>query len=189
MTTTARMPTTARNGGFRTVVLLLATMTSGLLAGWFTDWSNTIMPGLGEADDRTFVEAFRELDAAITNPLFLGVVFMGSLLLTGLSVALHLRAGQRPVLVWAGAALVCCLVVCAITFGVHEPLNEKVRSATVPSGAAELAAVRAQLDESMWAAWNTVRAVAATLAFGCLAWALAIHRGPARPAVRSDRGE
>ncbi|MCX4821504.1 DUF1772 domain-containing protein [Streptomyces sp. NBC_01142] len=165
------------NSVFRTVVLIMATMTTGLLAGFFVNWSNTVMPGLSNVDDRTFVAAFRALDAAITNPLFLGVGFMGTLLFTGLSVALHLRVEQRPVLMWAGAALVCCLVVYAITFGVHEPLNEKIRTATEPGSNADLAAVRAQLDETMWTAWNTVRAVAATIGFGCLTWALVIHRG------------
>lgn len=165
------------NGVFRTVVLILATMTTGLLAGFFVNWSNVVMPGLSNVDDRTFVVAFQELDAAITNPLFLGVGYMGALLFTGLAVVLHLRAGQRPVLVWAGAALVCCLVVYGITFGVHEPLNEKLRTATEPGSTADFAALRAQLDETMWTAWNTVRAVAATIGFGCLTWALVIHRG------------
>lgn len=177
------------NGGFRTVVLIMATMTTGLLAGFFVNWSNAVMPGLSNVDDRTFVAAFRALDTAITNPLFLGVGLMGTLLFTGLSAALHLRPGQRPVLMWVGAALVCCLVVFAITFGVHEPLNEEIRNATVPTSTTDLAALRAQLDESMWTTWNTVRAIAATIGFGCLTWALVIHRGlgqaTGRPPERS----
>ncbi|WP_455362659.1 anthrone oxygenase family protein [Streptomyces sp. SYSU K21746] len=172
------------NGVLRTVVLIMATMTTGLFAGVFVNWSNAVMPGLSNVDDRTFVAAFQALDAAITNPLFLGVGLMGSLLFTGLSVALHLRAGQRPVLMWVGAALVCVLVVLTITFGVHEPLNERIRTAAEPGSNAELAAVRAQLDETMWTAWNTVRAVAATIGFGCLTWALVIHRGLGQAASR-----
>jgi uncharacterized membrane protein len=160
----------------RSGILVVATMTTGLTAGVFVDWSNTIMPGLGDVDDRTFVTAFRALDAAITNPLFLGVQVMGALLFTALAVALHLRAGQRSVLVWVGAALACYLVALMITFGVHEPLNEKLRLAGEPDSDAAFAAARAQLDEAMWTAWNTVRAIASTIAFGCLTWALVIHR-------------
>jgi uncharacterized membrane protein len=164
------------SGVVRTGILILATLTTGLTAGVFVDWSNAIMPGLSSVDDRTFVAAFRALDASITNPLFLGVGFMGALLFTGLSAALHLRAEQRPVLMWIGAALVCYLAVFVITFGVHEPLNEKLRTAGEPASDAEFAAARALLDEAMWTAWNTVRAVASTIAFGCLTWALVIHR-------------
>ena len=155
---------------------MLATMTTGLTAGVFVDWSNAIMPGLSDVDDRTFVAAFQALDAAITNPLFLGVEFTGALVLTGLSAVLHRRAEQRQVLMWVGAALVGTLVVWGVTFGVNEPLNEKLRSAGTLQSDGDYAAARALLDEAKWTAWNTVRAVASTAAFGCLAWALAIHR-------------
>lgn len=179
-----------RGGGLRTGILIMATMTTGLTAGVFVDWSNTIMPGLSSVDDRTFVAAFRALDAAITNPLFLGLGFMGALLFTGLSAALHRRAGQRPVLTWVGAALVCYLVAFVITLGVHEPLNETFRTAGEPDSDAEFAAARAQLDEAMWTAWNTVRAVASTIAFGCLTWALVIRgrRGETTPDDRVTPG-
>ena len=163
--------------GLRTGTLILATVTTGLTAGVFVDWSNTIMPGLNDVDDRTFVETFRALDAAITNPLFLGVEFTGALVLTGLAAVLHRHADQRKVLMWVGAALVGTLVVWGVTFGVNEPLNEKLRSAGTLQSDADFAAARALLDEAKWSAWNTVRAVASTAAFGCLAWALAIHRG------------
>lgn len=162
------------SGVLRTGILILATMTTGLTAGVFTDWSNTIMPGLGNVDDRTFVTAYRALFAAINNPLFIGVEFAGALLLTGLSVALHLRRGQRMVLIWVGAALVFNLAVSVITFGV--PLNEPLSAIGGLDSNADFAAARALLDEAMWTAWNTARAVASVIAFGCLTWALVIHR-------------
>ncbi len=159
----------------RTGTLVLATLTTGLTAGVFVDWANTIMPGLSEVDDRAFVPSFKALDAAITNPLFLGVEFTGALVLTGVAAALHRRPEHRPVLVWVGAALVGTVAVWAITFGVNEPLNEKLRTAPLQSDA-DFTAARALLDEARWTAWNTVRAVASTAAFGCLAAAVVIHR-------------
>lgn len=160
--------------GARAVTLIFAVMTTGLIAGVFASWSNAIMPGLGEVDDHTFVVAFRALDEAINNPLFLGG-FTIALLLIGLSAALHLRTGQRAVLIWVGAALVFYLVAVVITFGVHEPLNEDFRMAAEPESGAEFAAARAQLDEARWAAWNTARAVASTVAFGFLVRASVIR--------------
>ena len=164
-------------GTFGTGVLIAATMTTGLMAGVFANWSNTIMPGLSTVDDRTFVATFRALDEAITNPLFLGG-FTGALLLIGLAAALHFRTGQRSALMWVGAALVSYLAVVIITVSVHEPLNEQLRMAGNPESSADLAAARAQLDEAMWTGWNTLRAVASTIAFGCLTLALAIGRRP-----------
>jgi uncharacterized membrane protein len=36
-------------------------------------------------------------------------------------------------------------------------------------------AVRERFDEAKWVRWNLVRAVATTVAFGCLTWALVLH--------------
>lgn len=164
-------------------ILILATMTTGLVAGYFMDWSNVIMPGLSSVDDRTFVVAFRALDAAITNPLFLGM-FTFALLLIGLAGTFHLRAPDRIVLLWIGAALVCYLVAFGVTFVVHEPLNEQFRTAGGPDGNLDVGATRAQLDEAMWTAWNTVRALASTIAFGCLTGALVMRRRLGKTPVR-----
>ena len=42
-------------------------------------------------------------------------------------------------------------------------------------GIADLSAVRGAFHETRWIAWNVVRAIASTVAFGCLAWALVLH--------------
>lgn len=166
---------THTSGALRNGILMTAIVTTGLLAGTFADWSNSVMPGLSTVDDRTFVESFQALDKAITSPLFL-LGFMGALPLIGLAAALHLRPEQRRVLIWIGSALVAYLVAVIITFGVHEPLNVKLRTAGDPGSIGDLAAARALIDEARWTAWNTVRAVASTIAFGCLTWALVIRQ-------------
>ncbi|MFI6084806.1 hypothetical protein ACIBBB_28220 [Streptomyces sp. NPDC051217] len=68
---TQRRPRT-ESDVLKTVTLIPAIMTTGLMAGVFASWSNAVMPGLSEVDDRTFVAAFRALDKSINNPLFLG---------------------------------------------------------------------------------------------------------------------
>lgn len=168
----------------RTGVLIAATLTTGLTAGVFVNWSNVVMPGLSDVDDRTLVTAFKALDSAIFNPLFIGVCFMGALLLTALSAVLHRGPSLRPVLRWIGAALLCYLLAVLITFGIHEPLNQEIRDLEEPLAAADFAAARDQLDEAMWTTWNTVRAVLSTLAFGLLAWSLVTHRQAPRPSTR-----
>ncbi|MFI0406790.1 DUF1772 domain-containing protein [Actinomadura sp. 3N508] len=160
----------------RTVILIIATIMTGLTAGVFTDWSSTIMPGLGDTDDRTFVTAFRALNSAIENPLFIGVEFLGALLFIGLSLVLHLRAEHRRTLVWIGAALAFYVVAHAVTYAVHLPLNDKIMEAGPLTTASDYAAARAELDESKWTAWNIVRALATTIAFACLTWALTVQR-------------
>lgn len=174
--TGAGVPRTG-GGPIRTVALLLATVTTGLTAGTFADWSIAVMPGLRGLDDRAFVLAFHGLDQAIVaNPLFIGVQFTGALLFTALAAVLHLRRDRWPVLGWVAAALAFYLAAVVVTMGVNEPLNQTLHSAGDLAGAADFARARARFDEATWNTWNTVRAVASTIAFGCLGWALVLHR-------------
>jgi len=152
--------------------LLAATVTMGLMAGVFTEWAHTIMRGLGNTDDRTFVGAFQALDRAIMNPLFMAT-FLGALVLNGLAVVLYLRDGAGEARAWLIAALVLYAVVVVITMAVHVPLNDEIKAAGDPDRI-DLVAVRAAFHETRWVAWNVVRAVASTAAFVCLAWALVL---------------
>jgi uncharacterized membrane protein len=154
--------------------LVAATVTVGLMAGVFGLYAHAIMPGLGDTDDRTFVGAFQSIDEAITNPRFLPT-FVGALVFTGLAAVLHLREDGRSVLPWVVAALVLYLAAFVITVGVHVPLNDDIKAAGDPDRIANLAAVRERFDEDRWVRWNIIRAVASTVAFGCLAWALVQH--------------
>jgi uncharacterized membrane protein len=73
-----------------TIVLLLATLTSGLVAGVYVFYAHTVMPGLGRAGDRTFVAGFQALDRAIVNPWFMVSAFLGAPVLTLVAALLHL---------------------------------------------------------------------------------------------------
>jgi uncharacterized membrane protein len=154
----------------RTVSLLAATVSMGLMAGVFGLYSHTIMPGLARTDDRTFVGAFQAIDRAIINPWFLAGGFVGALVLT--AVATLAQLGQDP-LPWVAAALVLYLVVVAITARVNVPLNDGIKAAGDPDRI-DLAAVRARFNEARWTSWNLVRTVASTVAAALLAWALVV---------------
>lgn len=153
----------------RSVVLVAATMATGLAAGVFGLYAHTVMPGLAPTDDRTFVAAFQALDGAIINPWFM-LTFMGGPVLLGIAAALHWR--QRGVLVWVLIALVLTLVGFAVTVGVNVPLNDALKAAGNPDRIADLAEVRRRFDEDTWVTFNLVRTITATVAFFSLCVAL-----------------
>ena len=153
--------------------LIIATLLVGLMAGVFALYSNVTMPGLGRTDDRTFVGAFQAIDTAIINPLFLGT-FMGALVVTGVAGALQLGEDDRSALPWIVVAFVLYLAVVVITVAVNVPLNDDIKAAGKPDSIADLALVREQFNEARWVSWNHFRAVATTVAFACLAWALVL---------------
>ncbi len=151
----------------RVTTLIAATMTTGLMAGVFGLYQHTVMVGLARTDDRTFIGAFQALDRAILNPWFL-VSFVGALLFTAISAFLDTNR-------WVLAALVLYLIVFVVTVVVNVPLNDAIKAAGAPDQIADPAAVRAAFDEARWTAWNLVRTIATTVAFGCLCWSLVVR--------------
>jgi uncharacterized membrane protein len=156
-----------------TTVLLLATLTSGLAAGVYLFYAHTVMPGLGRADDRTFVAGFQALDRAIVNPWFMSTAFLGAPVLTVAAGLLHLGETSRPVLWWVVGGLVLDVVVIGITVGVNVPANDRLKAAG-DAEVIDVAAVRGEFDEARWARWNVVRVVLSVASFAALAWALVV---------------
>jgi uncharacterized membrane protein len=61
-----------------------------------------------------------------------------------------------------------------VTFAVHIPLNEELKEAGDPARIENLAAVRDDFV-TPWVAWDIVRTLATTAAFGSLTWALVLR--------------
>ena len=156
----------------RTVLLLVGTLTMGLVAGAFALYAHTVMPGLRTTDDRTFVAAFQALDRAIINPWFMAGGFVGALVLT---LAGGVATLGEPSFPWVVASLVLYLFSFVATIAVNVPLNDALKAAGDPATIADLGAVRERFDEARWTAWNLGRTLTTLGAFGCLAWALVLH--------------
>lgn len=162
------------SGDIRTFVLLAATLTTGLMAGLYFAFSVAVLPGLGKADDRVFIEGVQRINVAILNGWF-SLAFGGALVFGGLAVVLHWRAEGRPALAWviAGAALYAASLL--ITMALSVPLNDRLAAAGDPARIHDPAAVRAHF-ESSWVRWNAARVLTSTAALGCLSWALRAGR-------------
>lgn len=155
----------------RTVSLLAATMTMGLVTGVFWLYQHAIMPGLAKTDDKTFVGAFQNIDRAIINPWFMIFGFVGALVFTLLAGLVNI--GRKP-LPWVAIAFVLYLVVFIITIAVNVPLNDAIKAAGDPN-VIDVAAAREAFNEARWKAFNLVRVVLCIPAFGLLTWALIVH--------------
>lgn len=158
----------------RATALMAAAMTMGIGAGVYLLYAFAIMPGLGRTDDRTFVSAFQQIDTAIVGP-FLAVFFFGPLVAAAVAAGLYAAADDRSPLPWIGAALGLQVAIAIMTVRVNVPLNDGIKAAGDPAQIGDFGAVRRRFHEARWVTWNIVRSVAATVAFGCLAWALVLH--------------
>ncbi|MFQ6394574.1 DUF1772 domain-containing protein [Nocardia sp. KC 131] len=155
---------------FRIAALVAATLATGLIAGLFYGYANSVMPALDRADDRTMIDVMQKINVVIINPVFM-IGFMGTVAFTVLAAALHLGKDQRSTLIWIAVALVINVIAFAVTSGLNVPLNDQLAAAGDPASITDLAQVRADF-ESTWVRWNIVRAVLHTLAFLVLIGAL-----------------
>jgi uncharacterized membrane protein len=79
------------------------------------------------------------------------------------------------------------LVAILVTVAIHVPLNDAIKAAGSPDHI-DVTQIRAQFQETRWAAWNLVRVITTTPAFGLLTWAwcAAAGRAGSRPAPEAD---
>ena len=176
--TTTRKPANARprlddpTGADRNadIVLGAAVIAMGLLAGLIYDLSIAVMPALTAADDRTLVDAMQQI---VDNPAF-PLTFLAAPALAAVALVQARRSGSPKTARWIVAGLALYAVTVVVTFAIHVPLNEDLKQAGDPARIENLAAVRDDFA-TPWVAWNIVRTLASTAAFGCLAWALVLR--------------
>ena len=146
----------------RTLSLVAALLTTGLMAGVYLAFSIAVLPGLARQDDLTFVTAMRGMNQAILNGWF-AVVFGGPLVLGVAAVATRLPSYAG--LGWAALGLAAYGVTLGATAVVNVPLNNLLESTDSHAEARAL-------FERRWVVWNLVRTVACVAAFVALTLAL-----------------
>ncbi|MFE7746277.1 DUF1772 domain-containing protein [Nocardia sp. NPDC057455] len=168
----------------RLAALVLATLATGLIAGLFYAYANSVMPALARTDDRAMIDVMQKINVVIINPWFM-IAFLGTVGFTVLAAALHLGREHRSTLIWIVLALVLNVIAFGVTSGLNVPLNDQLAAAGDPGSITDLAAVRADF-EAAWVRWNIARGVFHTLAFLALCGALfvaGIQQGKASAAA------
>jgi uncharacterized membrane protein len=164
------MSRSSRAGG----VLSAGTVCTGLVAGLLYSYSVSVMLGLAETDDRTFVKVMQRINSAIQNPVF-GLVFLGAVGFTLAAAVMERRLGARQATKWALAGLGLYCLAMFITMGINIPLNDKLARAGDVDSITDLHALRKSF-ETPWVVANAARSLAATMALASLTRAL-VHHG------------
>jgi uncharacterized membrane protein len=168
------------------IVLGAAVIAMGLLAGLFYAFDVAVMPALAAADDRTLVDAMQQMIDKIENPAFF-LTLLGAPALVAVALVQARRSGPARTAGWIVPGLALYTVMVVVTFAFHFPLNDDLKKAGDPARIENLATVRDDFV-TPWVAWNIVRTLASTAAFGCLAWALVL-RGRTGRAEQPQRTE
>jgi uncharacterized membrane protein len=165
---TARYTATTMLAWTHYALLLIALLTSALMAGFFFAYSVSVMRGLDATDPLAATLAMRNINALIRTPLFF-FAFFGAL---GLPLLAALVAPRRSVMLLAlGGALAYGLGAFLVTVTVNVPMNDVLAAAT-PT--ADNATLLWRGYSPRWTLWNHVRTVTSVVAFALLTAALVV---------------
>jgi len=140
-----------------TALVFTAMLGSGIAAGLFFIFSNTIMASFARLPVAQGIAAMQQINVTIINPLFM-LVFMGLVLLSLVLGAKAIFGWAEAGSAWLLAGSVAYLVGCfLVTMVFNVPLNDAL-AAVDPASAEGAAMWTRYLTE--WLPWNHVRTVA-----------------------------
>lgn len=166
------------------LVLALATVSTGLVAGLYYGFVVAVNPALARLPDPAYIAAMQAINDVIVNPAFASV-FFGAPLLLPLATGLHARwLRSRQFRLLAAATSVFWIGSLGVTVIVHLPLNEALSAFPVANATpAQSVAARTHFG-GPWNRWHHVRTLATTVAFGLAAGACLVgYRGSADRAL------
>jgi uncharacterized membrane protein len=175
---------TSRGSAVRALMLALATLTNGLMAGVYYAFAVSVNLGLAAQPDASYIATMQQINERIENPLFF-LSFFGAALFLLAALAVHFRrpqAGRFWLIVLASAFYIGGSFL--LTIFVNVPMNNQLAAVDLDAPARVLAEAR-DAYEGPWDFWNGVRAAFSTLAFVALVGACLLRkdRHP-RPEVR-----
>lgn len=147
-----------------TIILVLATIATGLIAGLFYAYSVSVNGALGRLDDATYLKTMQSINLVILNPLFFAS-FIGTLLLLPAAAYCWYDGAMRARFLLLLAATV---VYGVGTFGVtvfgNVPLNEALAAFPLDGAANEAMHTAREKFEKPWNAYHTARTWASVAA-------------------------
>lgn len=143
------------------VLAVVAALGSGLIAGLFFVFSNTVMRAFGQLPATEGISAMNAINAVILNPVFLGV-FMGTGVTSAILVVSSLLRWTQPGMGYMIAGAVIYIVgSILVTVVFNVPMNNALAASPTDT---ELWAKYL----SDWTFWNHVRAAASFFSMALL---------------------
>ncbi len=146
------------------MVVLIATMLTGLSAGLCFTWSNAVTTGLANLDDLNYLRAFQQMNRTILNPTFF-LVFFGPVIFG--AIGTYVVRNGNPMTFWLvlTAVLLYFFGVALVTIFGNVPLNEMVDKTDLAEIGIEGAASLRKRFEKPWNSFHRVRTYISALSF------------------------
>lgn len=142
---------------FPNVVLVLAVVTTALMAGLFYSYSCSVNPGLAKLTDAEYLAAMQSINRAILNLAFFAC-FFGALVLLPLSTYFNYSHPVTPRF-WLllAATVLYAIGLFGVTIVGNVPLNNMLDSADLSTASTEQLAELRKAFEDPWNRWHAIR--------------------------------
>jgi uncharacterized membrane protein len=138
------------------ISLILAGITSAIMAGLFFAWSFSVMLGLAKISDRDFIAAMQSMNREIQNFIFLAF-FLGTPIFLILATVTHYQTDSFWLLLIA--TIVYLIGVFGVTFLGNIPLNNALGAFQLDKSSAEqMSEIRTRFENS-WVRLNFIRTI------------------------------
>ena len=147
------------------IIIAVAVISTGIMAGIFFTWSNAVKPGIGTLDDISYLRALKAMNKIILNPLFY-IVFVLPVL--SIPISTYMNYGSPNFYVFElllTSSIIYLLGVFIVTINGNIPINELLENTDLQKiTEIELSSLRENI-ENKWNNYNLIRTISSFISF------------------------
>jgi uncharacterized membrane protein len=148
-----------------TIILALAILLTGLMAGIFFTWSNAVKPGIGKLSDIEYLTALQSMNRVILNNAF-KIIFLGAIIAVALVPVFYFNLYPKNIFwLFVFTLVIYWIGVFGVTVSGNIPLNEILDKTNLESITSEEIKTLRKSIEVKWNNFNIIRCISSAITF------------------------
>ena len=148
-----------------TIILALAILLTGLMAGIFFTWSNAVKPGIGKLSDIEYLTALQSMNRVILNNAF-KIIFLGAIIAVALVPVFYFNLYPKNIFwLFVFTLVIYWIGVFGVTVSGNIPLNEILDKTNLESITSEEIKTLRKSIEVKWNNFNLIRCFSSGITF------------------------
>ncbi len=148
-----------------TIILALAILLTGLMAGIFFTWSNAVKPGIGKLSDIEYLRALQSMNRVILNNAF-KIIFLGAIIAVALVPVFYFNLYPKNIFwLFVFTLVIYWTGVFGVTVSGNIPLNEILDKTNLESITSEEIKTLRKSIEVKWNNFNLIRCISSGITF------------------------
>ena len=150
---------------YETIILALAILLTGLMAGIFFTWSNAVKPGIGKLSDIEYLRALQSMNRVILNNAF-KIIFLGAIIVVALVPVFYFNLYPKNIFwLFVFTLVIYWIGVFGVTVSGNIPLNEILDKTNLESITSEEIKTLRKSIEVKWNNFNLIRCISSAISF------------------------